>query len=276
MFFRRRAVNEVSTPQTSDIDLLELLNSICSQLLIDRPPRIQWDDSGQKRFLGRYVPKVHTIFVTRGQEDAVVYEVVLHELAHAVLWRVGYRSAGHSWLFLALFDLLMRKCGNEKSLVEGCAVGNWNRFCPWPIWYRHVVKAQQVVNDVLADPPRLQAISAIELAQQLHAGVEQRPVLSVLARVWHEVIADTRGHWFALWHTSRVTFFLSFVLMTTKVTLLTHMGMWMLGGSVAGLFVVGKVFRLTENQSADSAGGSIRYLASHCRRLDPQCRQRLG
>lgn len=253
MLSKRRAVNEVSTPQTSDINLPELLNSICGQLVIDRPPQIQWDDSGQSRFLGRYLPKLDTIYVTRGQAEAVVYEVIVHELAHAVLWRVGYRSAGHSWLFLALFDLLMRKCGNQDSLVEGCAVGNWNRFCPWPIWYRHVIKAQQVVNDVLSEPSRLQATSAIELARQLHLSVEQRPALSILVRVWHEVIADTRGHWFAIWHTSRVTFFLSFLLIATKVNLLVRTGMWMLGISIFGLWVVAKVFRLNESNSADSA-----------------------
>jgi len=252
MFFRKRAVDEVSTPQSSDINLLELLNLVCTRLAIDRPPRIQWDDSGQKRFLGRYVPKSHSIYVTRGQEEAVVYEIVVHELAHAVLWRVGYHSAGHSWLFLALFDLLMRKCGNQTSLVEGCAVGNWNRLCPWPIWYHHVVKAQQVVSDVLSDGSRLQSTSAIDLARQLHMGVEQRPVLSVLARVWHEVIADTRGQWFVVWHASRVMFFLSFFLMATKIKLLTLMGIWMLGVGVCGLFVVRKVFRLNENQAADS------------------------
>ena len=251
MFFRKRAVNSVLTPQTANINLRELLSSVCTQLAIDQPPQIQWDDSGQTRFLGRYVPKLHTIYVARGQVEAVVYEIVVHELAHAVLWRVGYRSAGHSWLFLALFDLLMRKCGNQTSLVEGCAVGNWNRFCPWPIWYRHVLKAQQVVNDVLSDASRLQLTSATELAQQLHMGVEQRPVLSMLARIWHEVIADTRGPWFAVWHASRVTFFLSFMLMATKINLLIYMGMWMFGASVGGLLVVGKVFRLTENQSAD-------------------------
>ncbi len=253
MFFKKKSVDKVSAQLLADIDLPALYLSVCRTLGIDQPPKIQWDDSGQGRFVGRFVPKKNTIFINRGFTPEETGEILVHELTHAVLWQLGYRSVGHSWLFLALFELLMRKCGAQATFIESCAALNWNKLCPWPFWYRHVIRAQQLVSEVSTGSNSLASMSATELARQLYANAERRPVISWAVHRWHDYISDTRGCWFVLRHLSIGLFFMSIALMKVGGAEWSQVSLGMFGCSVFGFFVISKVFKPTENSARDSS-----------------------
>lgn len=236
------------------VDLQLALDRICAAIgFVGQPPSIAWEVGANKKVSGRYKVKENLVLVSDHLDPAYVDEIIVHELCHALLYRVGYRCTSHSWVFLTVFDLLLRRAGVlvNGSSVEGCAVANWNRATPWPWWYKHVVKAQDCVREKLVDGGVwLSSASAEQVALAVVDHSEQRLVFKWLSHRWHEVIADTRGNWFALLLVVRTMFFVSFLLIGSGYPVLVRCGVYLFCASFIGFWIVGTVFKLKQPNSS--------------------------
>ena len=228
------------------IDLKHSLESLCAVLGIEKPPTIEWMDKTDSRFVGTYNAKRHRIEISKRIDPNCLDLILVHELCHCVLDRVGYRSAGHSAIFLATNNLMQVKAGiRQQELIEHTAIANWNKWTPWPIWYRHIIRAQELYEQMVKCDGFIESSSAQSLAKTIvNAESPRKWVPLWVAHRWYEIIADVRGNWFALWQLSRVSFFLSIGLICTPWQFLQKVGFVIFALTCICLGVVSKVFKL--------------------------------
>lgn len=233
-----------------NIDLSLCLNELCEVLGISKPPSIGWLKT-KGRFDGVYNPGSHRIEISLSVSPEAVKTLIVHELCHAVLLRAGYRSTGHSSIFLATYHLMLVKAGLEGTdSMEGAAIVNWNKWTPWPHWYRHLINAQEIAGNLQSQDGFLEFSNAQTIARTV-MDLRKYPKwipLWIIYR-WHEIIADTRGNWFAIWQMSRISFFIAIALILTPFIIVKKFGFILFGMSNIGLWVISKVFKLKSNVS---------------------------
>lgn len=230
-----------------ELDLQRKLLDLCEVLEIVRPPSIAWVNRKEIHADGVYCRNTHRISISSTVPDEAVAALIVHELCHSVLQHAGYRSVGHSAIFMATNRLLLLKAGLEDSeSVEGIASRNWNKWTPWPYWYRHILEAQNICeslssNEGLVESSNAQTIAhaAIELKSKTYRKLTPKWVIYR----WHEIIADTRGPWFALQDVCRLLFVISIPLILSPYPILKQMALASFGLCVVGLLLFSRKFK---------------------------------
>lgn len=232
---------------TTTVDLDQTLIDLCNLLQIPRPPSIKWAKRDEIFADGIYCRKTDQISISTSVPHEAIGPLIAHELCHAVLQRAGYRSVGHSAIFMATNQLLLLKAGLEGSeTIEGIASRNWSRWTPWPYWYRHILEAQGIYSKLSSRERFVESSAAQTIAYavlELKLGTYGKFTPKWAAFRWHEIIADTRGPWFALQDVCRALLALSFLMMLSPFLQLKKLAIVPFGLCVIGLLMLSRKFK---------------------------------
>lgn len=240
---------DTATDLSKSIDLGGVFHDLCTKLQIKNPPAISWFSEKKGKFVGTYENGPHRIEISRAIPLESLNIIIVHELCHAVLQKVGYASHGHSAIFMATNDLMLTKAGlGDKESIESVAVANWNTWAPWPHWYRHVVSAQEISAQLQTKEMFLELNDSQTIARAvIDARPHNRWIPARFIYNWHEIIGDTRGKWFAIAHCSQILFFVSMGTLFLPFNFTKIVGQVGVFVSCVGWWVVGKVFNLDRN-----------------------------
>lgn len=99
--------------------------------------------------------------------------ILLHELTHVLLSRVGARRHGHGLAFLALFQLLLARSGFTPAAVARDAAGvfdNWHPAAPRWLRRRAAVTATAIFDELAARELPADALAAAVLQRARGVG----------------------------------------------------------------------------------------------------------
>lgn len=230
-----------------ELDLQRTMLDLCDVLEIVRPPSIAWANRKEIHADGLYCRNTHRISISSTVPVQAVAALIVHELCHSVLQQAGYKSVGHSAIFMATNRLMLLKTGLEDSeSIEGIASRNWNRWTPWPYWYRHILEAQEMCESLSSDDGFIESSNVQAIAHKV-IELKSRSYRKFTPRWavyrWHAIIADTRGPWFALQDVCRLLFIISILLMLSPYVILKQMGFASFGLCVVGVILFGRKFK---------------------------------
>jgi hypothetical protein len=228
-----------------ELDLQRKLLDLCEVLEIIRAPSIAWVNRKEIHADGVYCRNTHRISISSTVPDEAIAALIVHELCHAVLQQAGYRSAGHSAIFMATNRLMLLKAGLQDSeSVEGIASRNWNKWTPWPYWYRHILEAQHICESLSSKEGFVESSNAQAIAcSAIEMKAYKKSTPKWVVYRWHEIIADTRGPWFALQDVCRVLFLISVLLILSPYSVLRQMGLASFGLCVVGMLLFNRKFK---------------------------------
>lgn len=156
---------------------------------------------------------------------------------------------------MATYHLMLTKVGLEKAeTIENTAAYNWNKWTPWPYWYRHILSAQEIYSSLPEQTEGFVELNSAKMIAEsvINAHPYNKWIHPWLIHRWHEIIADTRGNWFALWVISKLSLFVSLALLFIPVPIFKIIAIVLFGCSAAGLWIIAKIFRLNSNANHTS------------------------
>src|SRR5450830_1641602 len=229
------------------LDLQRKLLDLCEVLEVARPPSITWGNRKEIHADGIYCRNTHRISISSSVLDEAVAALIVHELCHSVLQQAGYRSLGHSAVFMATNRLMLLKAGLEDSeSIDGIASRNWNRWTPWPYWYRHILEAQEICEFLASKEGFVESSNVQTIAHaviELKSKTYRKFTPKWLVYRWHAIIADTRGPWFALQDVCRLLFVISILLILSPYEILRQTAIASFGLCVVGLLLFSIKFK---------------------------------
>lgn len=125
--------------------------------------------------------------------------ILVHELAHHVLYLAGYSSPGHAWVMLSVEQILFKKAGVDVDSISWDAQNNWPKHIFWGIWLQHVQYAYELsrCDEVEANVVQMNSLDIARWVLNSPPAFEKRLWNKIVGRklleMYHTLISDLRS-----------------------------------------------------------------------------------
>ena len=178
-----------------EVNLEKEYAAVCALLKVTDRPSIHWDEAlTAAKLNGLYLPHLAEIRITTtlAQQPEELRRTIVHELAHHIMYRNGYRVLAHGWPFLALEMTLALRANYDHGFVLTRNAFNWEPTAGIRLWGHHALKAIRVFHNI-ATVGNLGDLPADTIARSVLSECHLHPWLKLIALRRHAHHANTQG-----------------------------------------------------------------------------------